>query len=134
MDYVFGDQARIAANNPPPVRDGLVWLTAMSPLTISVCPFSPGRRLKGLWREAYRDVADAWHQCGQSPIPVEQIFGKSGQVSGDGDARIHVANAELKEASSLKEWLEYLQHHKIRQLHSEDVLHYFATVRTQNRC
>ena len=94
-------------------------------------PILPGRRLKGLWREAYRDVAEAWHQCGQSPIPVEQVFGKSGQVSGDGDARIHVANAELKEASSLKEWLEYLQHDKIRRLHSDDVVQHFATVRTQ---
>ena len=94
-------------------------------------PILPGRRLKGLWRDAYRDVSEAWRQCGQATTPVERIFGESGQGAGDRDACIYVANAELKEASFLKEWLEYLQHHKIRRLHSDDVVHHFATVRTQ---
>ena len=94
-------------------------------------PILPGRRLKGLWREAYRDVVDAWQQCGQSAIPVEQIFGDTGQSPGSGDACIQIANAELKEASCLKEWLQYLQHHKIRKLHVDDVVHHYATVRAQ---
>ena len=94
-------------------------------------PILPGRRLKGLWREAYRDVIDAWQQCGQSAIPVEQIFGDTGQSPGSGDACIQIANAELKGVSCLKEWLQYLQHHKIQRLHTDDVVHHYATVRTQ---
>ena len=92
-------------------------------------PILPGRRLKGLWREAYRDVADAWELCGESLIPVELIFGKSGQRSGDGDACMFIANAELQETPSLREWLKYLQDKK--QLHPDDVVQYFATVRAQ---
>ena len=92
-------------------------------------PILPSRRLKGLWREAYRDVADAWKLCGESPIPVEDIFGKSGQKPGDGDACMFIANAELQEALSLREWLKYLQHDK--KLHPDDVIQHFATVRAQ---
>lgn len=92
-------------------------------------PILPGRRLKGLWREAYRDVADAWALCGKSSIPVDSIFGKSGQKPGDGDACLYVANAELQEVSSLREWLKYLQHDK--KLHPDDVIQHFATVRAQ---
>lgn len=94
-------------------------------------PILPGRRLKGLWREAYRDVADAWQQCGQTPALVDQIFGISGQGPDNGSASVYVANAELKEAPSLKEWLQYLQHHKIQKLHADDVLHHYTTVRAQ---
>lgn len=100
-------------------------------------PILPGRRLKGLWREAYRDVVDAWQQCGQIPTPVDVIFGSSGQGPDSGSASIYVANAELKEAPSLKKWLQYLQHHKIQKLHADDVVQYYANVRAQtaiNRC
>ena len=90
-------------------------------------PILPGRRLKGLWREAYRDVADAWKLCGRAPISAEHIFGDSGQ----GDACLYIANAELQEAPSLREWLRYLQHHKIKKLHPDDVIQHFATVRAQ---
>ena len=92
-------------------------------------PILPGKRIKGLWREAYRDVADAWKLCGESSIPVEHIFGGSGQKPGDGDACLFVANAELQEASSLREWLKYLQHDQ--KLHPDDVVQHFATVRAQ---
>ena len=92
-------------------------------------PILPGRRLKGLWREAYSDVADAWKLCGESPISVERIFGGSGQKPGDGDACLYVANAELQEASSLREWLKYLQQDK--KLHPDDVVQHFASVRAQ---
>ena len=94
-------------------------------------PILPGRRLKGLWREAYRDVTEAWQQCGQDTICVGQIFGESGQGPGDGDACIHIANAKLKNTSSLEKWLEYLQHDKVMKLHADDVLQHFATVRAQ---
>ena len=94
-------------------------------------PIFPGRRLKGLWRDAYRDVVDAWQQCGQDTTFVEEIFGDSGQRPSDGDALIHIANAELKNTSSLKIWLEYLQHDRIRKLHSDDVVQHYATVRSQ---
>ena len=94
-------------------------------------PILPGRRLKGLWREAYRDVADAWTSCGESPIPTDRIFGKAGQKPGDGDACLYIANAELREASSLKPWLRYLHHPKIQKLHPDDVVQHFSTVRAQ---
>ena len=94
-------------------------------------PILPGRRLKGLWREAYCDVAEAWELCDQSSTSVEQIFGESGQKPGDGDACMHVGNAEWQKASSLKPWLEYLQHPEKQKLHPDDVVQHFATVRTQ---
>lgn len=94
-------------------------------------PILPGRRLKGLWREAYRDVADAWQQCGQSAMSAEQIFGDVGQSLGSGDACIQVANAELKDATDLKEWLRYLENYRIRKLRADDVVHHYATVRAQ---
>ncbi len=94
-------------------------------------PILPGRRLKGLWREAYRDVADAWRSCSEVPIPAKQIFGESGQKPGAGDACLYVANAELQGASSLRKWLNYLQHPKIQKLHPDDVVQHFATVRAQ---
>ena len=94
-------------------------------------PILPSRRLKGLWREAYRDVTDAWQQSGEACTPIEKIFGDSGGGYGDGDACMHITNAELENASSLKKWLEYLQHHKIGKLHAEDVVQQYATVRAQ---
>ena len=94
-------------------------------------PIIPGKRLKGLWRAAYNDVVDAWRLCGDDPIPVTDIFGETGQKPDDGDACIYVANAQLPEAPSLREWLEYLQHHHIRNLHPDDVVQHFATVRAQ---
>ena len=94
-------------------------------------PILPGRRLKGLWRDAYRDVADVWRQCGKSPTPAAQIFGESGQKPGTGDACMYVGNAEVKKASALKPWLEYLQHPEKRKLHPDDVAQHFATVRIQ---
>ena len=98
-------------------------------------PILPGRRLKGLWRDAYRDVADAWQQCGENAISASQIFGDSGQSPGDGDASIRVGNAELKDASSLKQWLKYLQHRhqetNEQKLNADDVVQYYASVRTQ---
>ena len=56
----------------------------------------------------------------------------SGQKPGDGDACLQVANAELRDALSLKPWLTYLQRSKPHQkLHPDDVVQHFATVRTQ---
>ena len=94
-------------------------------------PVLPGRRLKGLWREAYRDVADAWTLCGQPPTSPEQIFGQTGQKPGAGAACLSIGNAKLQDAESLRPWLTYLQHHEIQKLHPDDVVQYFATVRTQ---
>ena len=94
-------------------------------------PILPGRRLKGLWRDAYRDVVDAWQQCGQKVTSIEEIFGDSGQSPGYGDACIHVSNAELQNTSSLKKWLAYLQHDKVRKLHADDVVTHYANVRAQ---
>ena len=92
-------------------------------------PVLPGRRLKGLWREAYRDVVDAWNLCGKNATSADLIFGKTGQRTGHGDACIRIGNGELNVASSLREWLSYL--HAVGTLHHDDVLQYYATVRAQ---
>ena len=97
-------------------------------------PILPGRRLKGLWREAYHDVADAWQQCAETFTPVDKIFGKAGQKPNDGSACFYIGNAELETASSLKKWLEYLQYRDDRtppKLLVDDVVNYYATVRAQ---
>ena len=94
-------------------------------------PILPGRRLKGLWREAYRDIADAWLQCGERKTPTEKIFGYSGQGHGNGGACIHIGNAQLNSAESLKDWLAYLQHHKDQRILPDDVVQHYATVRAQ---
>lgn len=98
-------------------------------------PILPGRRLKGLWREAYRDITEAWQQCGEWPLSVEHVFGESGQRSGDGDTSIYIANAELEEAPTLKAWLKFLQYRdevtKTQKLHFDDVVQHYTGVRAQ---
>lgn len=98
-------------------------------------PILPGRRLKGLWREAYRDITEAWQQCRESPLPVEQVFGESGQRSGHRDTSIYIANAELEEAPTLKAWLKFLQYRnettKTQKLHFDDVVQHYTGVRAQ---
>ena len=74
------------------MTDYFLQITLLSPLTSSAgegrvglvdrdiafddlgLPILPGRRLKGLWRDAYRDVSEAWRQCGESPTPAEADF------------------------------------------------------------
>ena len=94
-------------------------------------PILPGRRLKGLWREAYRDVVDAAALCGQERKAAAEIFGETGQRPNDGAARLHVGNAELHipDTSSLREWLDYLQQES--NLHLDDVMQHFTTLRSQ---
>lgn len=94
-------------------------------------PILPGRRLKGLWREAYRDVVDAARLCGKELKSTEELFGETGQKPNDGAACLHVGNAELQipDASSLREWLDYLQQES--NLHLDDVMQHFATIRSQ---
>ena len=98
-------------------------------------PILPGRRIKGLWREAYHNVADAWRLCGKSTTSVDEIFGKLGQKSDEGETCLYVGNAELQEASLLKPWLMYFQHRdkrtKEQKLHPDNVVQHFATVRAQ---
>lgn len=98
-------------------------------------PILLGRRLKGLWREAYRDIVDAWQQCGEAHTSVDKIFGKVGQKPNDGSAYFHIGTAELENASSLKKWLKYLQYRDDREKESkilvDDVVNHYATVRAQ---
>lgn len=99
-------------------------------------PILPGRRLKGLWHEAYCDVFDALTLCESKKkiICPKQIFGKTGQSRNKGDVYMHVGNAELHEpkVSSLRKWLEYWQHPSIKSnLHPDDVVQHFTAVRAQ---
>ena len=131
------------------MTDYILQITLQSPLTSSAgegrvglvdrdvafddlgLPILPGRRLKGLWREAYCDVVDALTLCSKKFISPEQIFGKTGQKPNKDDVYMHVGNAELHKpkASSLKKWLEYWQHPIIKSnLHPDDVVQHFTTV------
>ena len=97
-------------------------------------PILPGRRIKGLWREAYSDVVDAGTLCGSKLICPERIFGKVGQNPDKDDVCIHVGNAELHKpkASFVKEWLKYFQHPGVESnLHPDDVMQHFTAVRAQ---
>ena len=95
-------------------------------------PTLPGRCIKGLWREAYHNVVDAWELCGKPQIPgVQAIFRKTDEKSHPEDINMHISDAELKEASSLKPWLVYLQRRDNRKLLPENVIQHFATVRGQ---
>ena len=122
-------------------------------------PILPGKRLKGLWRkpiatllkhgaqilstqpedraawaEDHRDVVKKSESDDEAPIPVKYIFGKSGKRPDKGGARLYIANAELQNAASLKEWLKYLQHPRGSsswELNPDDVVQHFATVRAQ---
>ena len=134
------------------MKDYILEVTLSSPLTSSAgegrvglvncditydnlgLPILPGRRLKGLWREAYRDVVDAAGLCGKRLKSAEKIFGKTGQRSGDGGACLYVGNAELHlpKASSLRGWLDYFQQESNpSNLHLDDVIQHFATLRPQ---
>ena len=134
------------------MTDYFLEITLLSPLTSSAgegrvglvdrdiafddlgLPILPGRRLKGVWREAYRDVVDAWELCDEKLTPAEDIFGKTGEKPDDGKSGIHVGNAELHEpkASSLKEWLAYLQQPGVQSnLRPDDVVQHFTDVRAQ---
>ena len=110
-------------------------------------PILPGRRIKGLWREAYADVWDAWQQCKKTPTPVDDIFGKPGQKPNEGSALFYIGNAELKDvlaldkikdsneiSNEIKEWLEYLQFQggsNKPKILVDDVVDFYTTVRTQ---
>ena len=98
-------------------------------------PILLGRRLKGLWREAYRDVVDAWQQCEEIQTSVDKIFGTEGQKPNDGSACFHIGNAKLENASYLRKWLEYLQYRDGREKEPkilvDDVVTHYTTVRAQ---
>lgn len=99
-------------------------------------PILLGRRLKGLWREAYADVVDAWKQCEKTPTPVDDIFGKQGQKPNDGSACFYIGNAEVKdvlEVDAIKSWLKYLQFkgNNRSKILVDDVVDFYTTIRTQ---
>ena len=94
-------------------------------------PIIPGRRLKGLWREAYSDIFDAWTSCEKSLIPVETIFGKTGSTPSPIDIGIHVGDAFINDASVLEPWLSYLQDPIDPKLFQEDVVQHYANARKQ---
>ena len=138
------------------MTDYILQITLLSPLTSSAgegriglvdrdvvyddlgLPILPGRRIKGLWHEAYREVVDAAMLCSKDLIPAGQLFGETGQIFGktsqqpaDRCAYLHVGNAVLHEpkASSLGEWLAYLQQGS--NLTPDDVMQHFGNVRSQ---
>ena len=99
-------------------------------------PFLPGRRLKGLWRDACRELADAWQACstkdtkpGHLFVEPDYLFGEVGKGPGTGSARVQIQNAYLREAPLLAPWLRYGLHEK--RVTRDEVIESFASVRAQ---
>lgn len=92
-------------------------------------PFIPGRRLKGLWRDAYRDLADAWQACSKDGLEPDHLFGAIGEGPGTGSAQVRIRNAHLLEAPILTPWLRYWLHEK--KVTRDEVIASFACVRAQ---
>lgn len=94
-------------------------------------PILPGRRLKGLWREAYSDIYDAWKSLSQSLIPIETIFGRIGNTPQLNVIGLHVADASINQASIIEPWLSYFQDPTDPKLFQEDVVQHYANARKQ---
>ncbi len=70
-------------------------------------PMIPGKRLKGLLRDGYREVGEAVGGAGLADLPpMEAIFGQPGQEQG---GPLTVGNGSLSEAEDLGEWLTWLE-------------------------
>jgi CRISPR-associated protein Csx10 len=85
-------------------------------------PYIPGRRLKGLLRDAYREVCDCPAMKG---LPqADTIFGATGVEE---SASFDIGDAVLGEAANLQKWLRKKGHGIVRQ----DVIDFFTEIRRQ---
>ncbi len=93
-------------------------------------PFIPGRRLKGLLRDAYQDVKEALSQSQINlAIPeVEDLFGRPGDSTG---GPLIIGDAHLDESAKVKPWLEWLEKKKTPAILKDDVLRVYTSIRIQ---
>jgi CRISPR-associated protein Csx10 len=89
-------------------------------------PYIPGKTLKGLLRDAYRQLL----ACGCfSGLPEpDAVFGKAGQKSG---AALEVGNARLKDAAKLGPWLRALETARGGPIARPDVVAHYTEIRRQ---
>lgn len=93
-------------------------------------PFIPGRRLKGLLRDAYKDVKEAlFHSHVSIDIPeVEELFGKRGDSIG---GPLIIGDAHLEESAKIKPWLEWFEKKKTPAFLKDDILRVYTSIRMQ---
>lgn len=90
-------------------------------------PYLAGRSLKGLLRDAYRDLpAGLLHGL----PPVDEIFGETGAVF---SGSIDVGTARLTDFSRLSSWLRtvYADQRLARTIRRDDAMEYYSEIRHQ---
>jgi CRISPR/Cas system CSM-associated protein Csm3 (group 7 of RAMP superfamily) len=110
------------------------------PADVYGVPYIPGRRLKGLLREACQEVWEALELAGQEQwldaklVRVNVLFGTPDQ---SGMATIHDARlagetfGDSGDAEALQTWLAWAADQRESPFQPETVLHSFTTIRTQ---
>lgn len=101
-------------------------------------PRLPARHIKGLWRDAYRELYESdavrtfWNLAEE-----DALFGRIGARFEDHARRVPfaLADAELPDASDLAPWLRYVFSlpKQQRPFHSDDVLAQLTEIRRQTR-
>ena len=86
-------------------------------------PILPGRRLKGLWKEAVRDLED-WRLVDTSV--ADKLFGLA-----DKPGLTRISNAQIEDAEVVKEWIRWFRFVAPREFAREQVLASFTSMREQ---
>ncbi|MCK9222804.1 MAG: RAMP superfamily CRISPR-associated protein [Limnochordia bacterium] len=91
-------------------------------------PYIPGKRLKGLWRDAYQDVGDAlWEDGIQLPI-ADELFGERGAAVG---GPLIIGDAYLPAKASMQPWLHWFIYREKPLFSKYDVLETLTSIRRQ---
>lgn len=91
-------------------------------------PELPGRRLKGLWRDAFREIRES-QAISSFPISKEEdLFGHSGAAE---PAAWRVDNARLADAGALRLWLRAMRQRV--PLRREDIVARYTEIRRQTK-
>jgi CRISPR-associated protein Csx10 len=88
-------------------------------------PFIPGRRLKGLLRDAYEDIAP----YRDGVLSAAEVFGDAGAKT---PAKVSINDARLSGYSRLREWLSSVKAGKRPTVFRADVVRAYSAVRRQN--
>ncbi|HET6842931.1 MAG TPA: RAMP superfamily CRISPR-associated protein [Candidatus Angelobacter sp.] len=88
-------------------------------------PVIPGRRIKGLLRDGYRQVLQT--PLGADLPTLEELFGEAGTRTGE----ITVTDAQVPDADRLREWLLGVYRNLPLTLGREDVIAAFTEIRRQ---
>jgi len=99
-------------------------------------PRLPARRLKGLWRDAYRELYESAAVCSfWNLVEEDALFGAIGARFQDKARRapFSLADAELPDAAGLAPWLRYVFSLRRRPFRPSDVLAELTEIRRQTR-